>query len=170
MNLVVMMGFNKKWWFVFFAAVLAMGQPVFASEIMFGPLQFRATVGSMPSSAAYVSITNHGKMADRLVGVTSNLARKTELHKMEMDNGVMEMRQVEGGIDLLAGKTIHLAPGGYHVMLIGLNAPLTADSMFEITLVFQNAGEKTLKGMAMLPADLDTGDALKMHKHKHKTH
>ncbi|MFL2845427.1 MAG: copper chaperone PCu(A)C [Candidatus Puniceispirillaceae bacterium] len=147
-----------------------MRQPVLASEIMFGPLQFRATVGSMPNSAAYVSITNHGKMADRLIGVTSNLARKTELHKMEMDNGVMKMRQVVGGIDLLAGKTIHLAPGGHHVMLVGLNAPLTADSMFKITLVFQNAGERTLKGMAMLPADLNTGHALKMHKHKHKTH
>ena len=164
------MGFNEKWLFVFFAAVLAMGQPVFASEIMFGPLQFRATVGAMPSSAAYLSITNHGQRADRLVYVTSNLARKTELHKMEMDNGVMKMRQVEGGIDLPAGKTIHLAPGGFHVMLVGLIAPLTANSMFEITLVFQNAGKKTVKGMAMLPADLDAGNALKMHKHKHKTH
>ena len=103
-------------------------------------------------------------MADRLLDATSNLARKTELHLMEMDNGVMKMRPVENGIDIPAGKTIHLAPGGYHVMLIGLNAPLTADSMFEITLVFQNAGEKTIKGMAMLPSDLKVGDHLKTHK------
>ena len=164
------MGFKQNLLFMLFAVVLMTGQPVLANEIMFGPLQFRATVGSMPSSAAYVSIMNHGKMADRLVGATSNLARKTELHKMEKDNGVMKMRQVEGGIDLLPGKTIHLAPGGFHVMLVGLNAPLTANSMFEITLVFQNAGKKTVKGMAMLPADLNTGHALKMHKHKHKTH
>ena len=164
------MGFKQKLFFVLFAAVLVTGKPLLANEIMFGPLQFRATVGAMPSSAAYLSITNHGQIADRLVYVTSNLARKTELHKMEMDNGVMKMRQVEGGIDLLSGNTIHLAPGGFHVMLVGLNAPLTANSMFEITLVFQNAGEKTLKGMAMLPADLDAGDALKTHKHKHKTH
>ena len=154
--------------FAFFAALVGMAQPVVASEIMFSSLQFRATVGSMSSSAAYVSIMNHGKMADRLLDVTSNLARKTELHQMEMDNGVMKMRPVEGGIDLPAGKTIHLAPGGYHVMLIGLNAPLTADSIFEITLVFQNAGEKTIKGMAMLPSDLKVGDHLKSHKHKHK--
>ena len=164
------MDFKQKLVFPLFAALLMMGQPVPASVIMFGPLQFRATVGSMPSSAAYVSIMNHGKMADRLVGATSNLARKTELHKMEMDHGVMRMRQVEGGIDLPAGKTIRLSPGGYHVMLIGLNAPLTANSIFEITLVFQNAGEKTLKGMAMLPADLEMGDPSKVHKHKHKTH
>ena len=162
------MDVKQKLFFVLFAVLFVVDQPVSASEIMFGPLQFRATVGSMPSSAAYLSITNHGKMADRLVGVTSNLARKTELHKMETDNGVMKMRQVEGGIDLLAGKTIHLAPGGYHVMLVGLNGPLTAGSMFEITLVFQNAGKKTLKGMAMLPADLNEGNPSKMHKHKHK--
>ena len=165
------MGFKQKLLFVFFMAVLLMRQPVLASEIMFGPLQFRATVGSMSSSAAYVSIMNHGKMADRLLGATSNLARKTELHQMEMDNGVMKMRPVEGGIDLPAGKTIHMAPGGYHVMLIGLNAPLTADGIFEITLVFQNAGEKTIKGVAMLPSDLKVGGHVKAHtsKHKHKT-
>ena len=111
-------------------------------------------------------------MADRPLDATSNLARKTELNLMEMDNGVMKMRPVEGGIDLPAGKTIQLAPGGYHVMLVGLNAPLVADSMFEITLVFQNAGKQTIKGMAMLPSDLKVGDHLKAHnhKHKHKTH
>ena len=155
--------------FALFAALVGMTQPVLAGEIMFSSLQFRATVGSMSSSSAYVSIMNHGKMADRLLDATSNLARKTELHQMEMDNGVMKMRPVEGGIDLPAGKTIHLAPSGYHVMLVGLNAPLTANSMFEITLVFQNAGEKTIKGMAMLPSDLKAGDHLKTHKHKHKT-
>ena len=161
-----------KWMslFVLILVVLVIGKPILASEITFGPVQFRATVGSMPNSAAYVSITNNGKTADRLVDVNSNLARKTELHKMDMDNGVMKMRQVVGGIDLLAGRTIHLAPGGYHVMLIGLTSPLTADGMFEITLVFQNAGEKTLKGMAMMPADLDMVYAVKRHKNKHKTH
>ena len=165
----VIMSFKHVSFFALFTALVGVSQLVVASEIMFGPLQFRATVGSMSSSAAYVSIMNRGKMADRLLDATSNLARKTELHLMEMDNGVMKMRPVEDGIDIPAGKTIHLAPSGYHVMLIGLNAPLTADSMFEITLLFQNAGEKTIKGMAMLPSALKVGDHLKPHKHKHKT-
>ena len=99
-----MMRVKNNLLFVIFTAVLVVGQPVFANEIMFGPLQFRATVGSMQSSAAYVSVTNHGEMADRLVGVTSNLARKTELHTMELDSGVMKMRQVEVGIDLPPAK------------------------------------------------------------------
>ena len=165
------MGLKKSWLLALFAVLMGIGQPLEASEILFGPLQLRATVGSMSSSAAYISIMNHGKMADRLIDVTSNLANKTELHTMELDNGVMKMRQVEGGIDLPAGQTIHLAPGGgYHVMLIGLNAPLTADSMFEITLVFKNAGKKTLKGMAMIPADIYVGNLAKKHNHKYKTH
>ena len=164
------MGFKHMLLFVLFLAVMVMGQSGLANEIRFGPLQFRATVGSMSSSAAYVSITNHGNTADRLVGVTSKLARKTELHKMDMEHGMMKMRQVLGGIDLLPGRTIHLAPGGYHVMLIGLTSPLTADGMFEIKLVFENAGEKTLKGIARMPADLDTGHVSKRHKHKQKTH
>ena len=163
------MVFKQMSLFALFVALVGMTQPVLAGEIMFSSLQFRATVGSMSSSSAYVSVMNHGKMADRLLDATSNLARKTELHLMEMDNGVMRMRPIKGGIELPAGKTIHLAPGGYHVMLMGLKAPLTAGSTFEITLVFQNAGEKTIQGMAMLPTDLSVHDRSRMHKHEHKT-
>lgn len=154
----------------FFSGFMVMWQSAVAGDIMFGPLQFRATVGSMPSSAAYVSIMNQGKISDRLLGANSNLARKTELHTMDIENGLMKMRQVEGGIDIPAGETIHLKPGGYHVMLIGLNGPLKANRMFEITFWFQYAGKKIVKGMAMLPADLQMGDPSKMHNHKHKTH
>ena len=164
----MVMMFKRSSFFIFFTGFMVMWQSALAGNIMFGPLQFRATVGSVSISAAYISIMNHGKTSDRLLGVTSNLARKTELHRMGMENGVMKMRQVEGGIDIPAGETIYLKPGGYHVMLIGLNAPLKANSMFEITFLFQHAGEKTIKGMAMLPSDLTAGDHVKTHNHKHK--
>ena len=92
---------------------LMMLSPTIASDLMFGELQFRAMIGSMPSSAAYLSITNHGTTADRLLAVESILARKTELHTMDFTNGFMKMRQVEGGIPILAGKTTQLAPVGF---------------------------------------------------------
>ena len=133
---------------------LMMLSTAMASDLMFGALQFRATVGSMPSSAAYLSITNHGAMADRLLAVESGLARKTELHTMEVTNGVMKMRQIDGGIAIPAGKTIQLAPGGLHVMLIGLKAPLNADENYQVTLVFEKAGKVELTGLAKRPADL----------------
>ena len=140
-----------------FAAVfmgLMMLSPAMASDLMFGSLQFRATVGSMPSSAAYLSITNHGAMDDRLLAVESSLARKTELHTMEVTNGVMKMRQIDGGIAVPAGKTIELAPGGFHVMLIGLKAPLNGGKNYQMTLVFEKAGKVELTGLAKRPADL----------------
>ena len=133
---------------------LMMLSPAMASDLMFGALQFRATVGSMPSSAAYLSITNHGAMDDRLLAVESSLARKTELHTMEVTNGVMKMRQIDGGIAIPAGKTIQLAPGGLHVMLIGLKAPLNADENYQVTLVFEKAGKVELTGLAKRPANL----------------
>lgn len=134
--------------------MLAMTQSALAADLMFGPLQFRATVGSMPSSAAYIEISNHGTNPDRLVGVESDLARKTELHSMTMTDGVMIMRAVDGGIDIPAGARIQLAPGGYHVMLIGLKAPLNIDQKYDITLVFQSAGKITISGLAKRPSDL----------------
>ena len=140
-----------------FAAVfmgLMMLTPAMASDLMFGSLQFRATVGSMSSSAAYLSITNHGAMDDRLLAVESRLALKTELHTMEVTNGVMKMRQIDGGIAIPAGKTIQLAPGGFHVMLIGLKAPLSGGENYQVTLVFEKAGKVELRGLAKRPADL----------------
>ena len=140
-----------------FAAVLMglmMLSPAMASDLMFGRLQFRATIGSIPSSAGYLSITNYGAMADRLLAVESSLARKTELHTMDVTNGVMKMRQIDGGIAIPAGKTIQLAPGGFHVMLIGLTVPLNADENYQVTLVFEKAGKVKLTGLAKRPSDL----------------
>ena len=141
-----------------------------ASDLMFGALQFRATVGSMPSSAAYLSITNHGAMADRLLAVESGLARKTELHTMEVTNGVMKMRQIEGGIAIPAGKTIQLVPGGLHVMLVGLKAPLNADENYQVTLVFEKAGKVDLTGLAKRPSDLKMPSSHSSDTHSPDTH
>ena len=153
----LVMGLQRMFVSVFMC--LMMLSPAVASDLMFGALQFRATIGSMPSSAAYLSITNHSAMADRLLTAESNLARKTELHTMEVTNGVMKMQQTHGGIAIPAGKTIQLAPGGFHVMLIGLKAPLNADENYQVTLVFEKAGKVKLTGLAKRPADLKMPDA-----------
>jgi copper(I)-binding protein len=149
---------------------LMMLSSAMASDLMFGPLQFRATVGSMPSSAAYLSITNHGSKADRLLAVESGLARKTELHTMDVINGVMKMRQIDGGIAIPAGKTIQLAPGGLHVMLVGLKAPLNADDSYQVTLVFETAGKVKLTGIAKRPADLKMPPAHSSDAHSSDAH
>ena len=144
--------------------------PAMASDLMFGALQFRATIGSMPSSVAYLSITNHGVTADRLLAVESSLARKTELHTMDVTNGVMKMRQIDDGIAIPSGKTIQLAPGGFHVMLIGLKAPLNAGENYQVTLTFEKAGKVNLSGPAKRPADLKMPDAHSPDAHSSSTH
>ena len=138
---------------------------VLAADIFLGSLQFRATVGSIPSSAGYLTIRNNGTDDDWLVAATSDLARKTELHSMTMDNGVMRMRQVEGGIPVPAGGTVTLAPGGFHIMLIGLKAPLHAGQTYDVTLDFRHAGPMKITGTAVKPAEISIGSGAMTHGH-----
>ena len=124
------------------------------AQLSFSPMQIRATAPGTPSSAAYVSIANHGDAADRLIAAKTVVARRVEIHSMEMDNGVMRMRAVDGGLPIAAGESVHLAPGGLHIMLMGLTTDLPAASQHEITLVFEKAGQVTLTATAKLPAEI----------------
>jgi hypothetical protein len=72
-------------------------------------------------------------------GVASPAAGVTEAHEMKMDGDIMRMREVTGGLDLPAGKSVELKPGGYHVMLMDLKATLPASSTVPLTLVFKDA-------------------------------
>ncbi len=100
----------------------------------------RASAGAAPTGAAYLTVRNDGAEADRLVAVETPAAGRAELHTHLHENGVMKMREVEGGIELPAGESVALAPGGLHVMLFGLAAPLEEGSRFPMTLVFEKAG------------------------------
>ena len=126
-----------------------------ASEIFsFSEMQLRATVAGMPSSAAYLIITNNGVSDDSLIAAKAAIAQRVEIHSMEMDNGVMRMRAVDGGIAIAAGDSVTLAPGGLHIMLMGLTADLASDTQHEIILVFEKAGDIKLTGTAKPPADI----------------
>lgn len=114
----------------------------------------RATPAKAENGAAY--LTMQAASPDRLTGVSSPVAGKAELHEMTMTGDVMKMRQV-AGIDLPAGKSVTLKPGGYHIMLIGLKQPLHVGDKVPLTLTFAKAGpqqvEATVEGVgAMGPA------------------
>ena len=98
----------------------------------------RATAGQAVNGAVYVSFDNQGKEADRLLSAASPIAEKVELHTHLMEEGVMKMRPVPA-IDLPAGATVTLKPGGLHIMLFGLKAPLVEGTRFPLTLVFEKA-------------------------------
>lgn len=101
----------------------------------------RATPGSAPNGAAYVTIQS--PTADRLLSTSTPVAKKAELHTMSMQGMVMKMRPLSG-LDIPAGKPVTLKPGGDHIMLLGLEHPLREGQSFPLTLDFEKAGSRTV--------------------------
>ena len=125
-----------------------------SDRLTFSDVQLRATVAGMPSSAAYLRITNNDVSDDRLIAAKTVIAKRVEIHSMEMDNGVMRMRAINGGLFIAAGESVTLAPGGLHIMLMGLTTDLAPDTKHEIILIFEKAGDVKLTGTAKRPADI----------------
>jgi len=98
----------------------------------------RATPPGAKVGAGYMKITS--ATADRLVGASSPAAARVELHVTEEKGDVMRMRQVKG-YDIPAGGSFELAPGGAHLMLVDIKAPLKAGMKVPMTLRFEKAGE-----------------------------
>jgi copper(I)-binding protein len=101
----------------------------------------RATPGGAKVAAGYLTIKNEGATPDRLVSVTAEIAERTELHQMIMEDGVMKMRQVTDGLPVPAGGSVVLEPNSYHLMFMELKRPLKEGEQFQGTLVFEQAGK-----------------------------
>jgi len=128
---------------VAFAASLVVATSVLAqnSQLEVTNAWARATPAKAENGVAYLTIRSPS--ADRLVSVSSPVAKKAELHTMEMSGMVMKMRPV-AGLDIPAGQPVTLKPGGQHVMLLGLDAPLREGQSFPLTLTFEKAGTRTV--------------------------
>lgn len=126
----------------------------------------RATVQGQKGTGAFMNIT--AKHGTRLVGVSSPVAGVAEVHEMKLENDIMKMRAVPV-LDLPAGQTVSLKPGGYHVMLQDLKAPLAKDSTVPVTLRFKDAKGVESKLDLVLPVALTApgADAGKPAEHKH---
>jgi copper(I)-binding protein len=101
----------------------------------------RATPGKAENGAAYLTIQS--PTSDRLVSVSSPLAKKVEVHTMTMAGMVMQMRPL-AALDIPAGQPVILKPRGEHIMLIGLTQPLREGQSFPLTLTFDKAGTRTV--------------------------
>jgi len=110
-----------------------------------------ATPPGADVGAGYLQIVNEGSAPVRLAGGTTPAAASVEVHMMAMDNGVMRMRPASEGLEIAAGASAELQPGGYHLMLIGLKAPLVEGGSVPITLTFDGGTqvEATLAVRAM---------------------
>jgi hypothetical protein len=87
---------------------------------------------------------NHASLADRLISVSTPAARTAEIHTTEMTDGVMRMKTAHT-LEIPAMGRLEMKPGGYHIMLIGLRAPLRQGEEIEITLTFERAGQVTVQ-------------------------
>jgi periplasmic copper chaperone A len=101
----------------------------------------RATPKGSAVAGAYMTIRNKGTEVDRLVGGSSPVAGRFEVHSMTMEQGVAKMRPVEGGLEIKPGETIELKPGGFHVMLTDLKQPLEKGQKVKGMLEFAKAGK-----------------------------
>ena len=124
---------------------LAVG-PALAENFSVGLLEVsnpwtRATPKGAPVAVAYMTITNKGSTADRLVAGSTSVAGRFEIHSMVTEDGVAKMRPVTGGLEIKAGSTVTLEPGGLHIMLIGLKQPIAPDTHVTGTLMFERAGK-----------------------------
>ncbi|MES2537785.1 MAG: copper chaperone PCu(A)C [Pseudomonadota bacterium] len=128
------------------AAAMLFSASAQAHEYKVGDLQIahpyaRVTVANQPAGAAYLTIENKGKDADKLLSAASPVANEVQIHSMSMEGNVMKMREV-GSVELKPAAKVSMQPGhGYHIMLIGLKQPLKAGDKFPLTLTFEKAGK-----------------------------
>jgi copper(I)-binding protein len=100
----------------------------------------RATPKGASAAAGYMTVTNNGTTPDRLSCVSSDASAKCQIHSMTMENGVMKMRPVEGGLDVKPGESVMLKPAGVHMMFLDLKHPLEPGKTVAATLQFEKAG------------------------------
>jgi copper(I)-binding protein len=125
-------------------APCARAEDVKVGDLVITQAWSRATPGGAKTGGGYLTIENKGAASDRLIGGSADVAGKIEVHEMAMNNGVMTMRPLDKGLTIEPGKTVKLAPGGYHLMMSDLKSPLKQGDKVPVTLEFEKAGKVKL--------------------------
>lgn len=108
---------------------------------------------------------------DTLVGASSPASSGASVHEMTVDGNIMRMREVSGGLALPAGKPVTLQPGGYHIMLTGLKAPLKMGQTVRVYLSFAKSAPVDLVApIAGIGAAAPTGASAKQGMQSMKMH
>jgi copper(I)-binding protein len=126
---------------VIFCTGSTLAQELKAGDLVLNHAWARATPSGAAVGGAFLTIKNMGTTPDKLVGGSTPVGQKIEMHETATKDGVATMRPVLGGLSIPPGRTVTLAPGGYHIMIIGLNAPLKEGDHVPMTLQFEKAGK-----------------------------
>lgn len=149
---------NKWSTFVSFAAVLLVGASHAQDAPKVTDVWVKSTLPGTAVSAAYMQIQS--SRATRLVKVDTPAAGLVELHNMNMKDGVMEMKAMDA-VEVPAGKTVTLKPGGMHVMMMNVKKSIKAGDKVPLTLTFEGADKKPL----VVILDATARDAMQTHGH-----
>jgi len=127
------------------AAVMLVVSSAAAHEYKVGALDIghpwsRPTPEGADIAGGYLTITNKGRTADRLIGGSSPAASRIEIHEITTVDGATKTRPIEGGLEIKAGQKIELKPGSYRVLLFGLKEPFNLGQKVKATLLFEKAG------------------------------
>jgi copper(I)-binding protein len=125
-------------------AAPALAEEVKAGDLVITQAWSRATPGGAKVAGGYLTIENKGSAPDRLIGGSTEVADKVQVHEMATNNGVMTMRPLDKGLTIEPGKTVKLAPGGLHLMMLDLKSPLKQGDKLPVTLEFEKAGKVKL--------------------------
>ncbi len=117
-------------------------EPV-SSAITIDNARIQETPPGAKTAVGYATLTSH--VGDKLIGFSSPRAERVELHKMEMDSGIMRMRPAPEGVDLPAGMPVSLTPQGMHIMFTNISSPFKDNEKIPVTFVFENAKPQTIE-------------------------
>jgi len=120
----------------------------------------RATPKGASVAGGFLKITNIGATADRLVGASSPVAARGEIHEMAMVEGIMRMRPLAAGLEIKGGQTIELKPGSYHIMFMDLKRPLEKGERIKGTLSFERAGSIEVEFVVEAMGARTSGDGM----------
>lgn len=143
---------------LFVLILLALGAvPALAHEFKLGNLEIvhpwtRVPLKGSDVTGGYLKIINHGSTPDRLLAVTVDFSKTTQIHEMKMEGDVMKMAELKDGLEIPAGATVELKPKSYHIMFMGVTQELVANEMVDGELTFEKAGKVKVEFMVE-PAD-----------------
>jgi len=124
---------------IVFSAMTAQATETRVQDLTVSNVWARASAGPARAGAAYLTVANNGKAMDRLIAVATPAAKNASLHTSLIEQGVMKMRPLKA-VEVHPGEPAVLRPGGAHIMLMGLKAPLKEGTQFPLTLTFEKAG------------------------------
>lgn len=126
------------------ALLTSLSCAAYSAGVSIGDPYARAVPPGQPNSAVFMSLENQSDQGQALVGAESTVSEVVELHTHVEEDGMMRMRRIEK-IEVPAGETVTLQPGGLHVMLIGLKQPLDAGDVVDLTLVFEDGSRSSVQ-------------------------